>query len=283
MKQKKAELILVMVTIGWGSSYMFMKLGLESLGSYNLIGLRFGVAFLAVLPILFLQKSKLTRRQVAFGSILGVLLFFLFAFLLEGLKTTTSSNAGFLVGLTVVFVPFLEAIHLRKQPEPMIMTSVGLAVLGIGFLTVQKGMTIHHGDPFCILSALIFAAHIYVTSLAGKNNDTLAIGIIQLGITSFLGFITSFFLEVPSFPKDVMSWVSVLALGLICSAFGFVGQTVAQQYTTPSRTGIIFSLQPIAALFFSILLLKEPFGAKEMIGASFVILSIMMSNSSLIY
>jgi|GEM_PF-5028402 len=42
----KANLMLLLVTIFWGSSYLFMKIGLVVIEEFNLIALRFGIAFL---------------------------------------------------------------------------------------------------------------------------------------------------------------------------------------------------------------------------------------------
>ena len=46
MKQLTAELLLVFTVFLWGSSYLFMKQGMETFAPFNLIALRFGIAFL---------------------------------------------------------------------------------------------------------------------------------------------------------------------------------------------------------------------------------------------
>ena len=48
-------------------------------------------------------------RTLGYGSILGLLLFGVFAFLVPGMKYTTASNAGFLVGIVSVFVPVVHS------------------------------------------------------------------------------------------------------------------------------------------------------------------------------
>ena len=50
MTTKKADVLILFVTFCWGSSYLFMKEGLGSLGPYNLIALRFGNAAIARTP-----------------------------------------------------------------------------------------------------------------------------------------------------------------------------------------------------------------------------------------
>lgn len=278
MKERKAEILLTFITIGWGSSYMFMKLGLNTIAAYNLIGLRFGIAFVVVLPLLLWHKSSINKKTLQYGSILGVLLFLIFALLLEGLKTTSTANAGFLLGLTVVFVPVIELFILKTKPDAHVMMSVVVAIIGISILTLQKDFKLLPGDLLCLLSAIVFASHIYITDKIGKIMNPLPVGILQLGVASIMGFIVSSKIETLSLPQSTIGWFAILSLALVCSAFGFVGQAVAQQHTTPARTGLIFSLQPIAALFFSVVFLNEHLGGKELLGASLILISVLISS-----
>lgn len=278
MKEKNAELLLILITIGWGSSYMFMKLGLDTIEAYNLIGLRFGIAFAVVSPLLLIYKASINRQTIKYGGILGILLFLIFALLLEGLKTTSTANAGFLLGLTVVFVPIIEIILLRTKLELNVLISVLVAIIGISILTIQKDFKLLPGDLLCLLSAIVFAIHIYITDKIGKAMNPLPVGIIQLGVSSIMGFIVASRVETLSLPQTTISWIAILALALVCSAFGFVGQALAQKHTTPSRTGVIFSLQPIAALFFSVVFLNEHFSGKELMGAALILTSVLISS-----
>lgn len=118
MKPLKAELMLIVVTLFWGSSYLFMKLGLGTMGEFNLIALRFGLAFILA-GLLFRRRLRsVDARTLKYGALLGFLLLGVFTCITFGLKTTTTSNAGFLVALTVVFVPMLEVLVFRKSRTP---------------------------------------------------------------------------------------------------------------------------------------------------------------------
>lgn len=58
MNSRKAEWLMASVALAWGSSYLLMKLGLDGIGPYNLIALRFGVAFF-VMSVLFFPRYRL--------------------------------------------------------------------------------------------------------------------------------------------------------------------------------------------------------------------------------
>ena len=62
MNSKKAELLMVSVSFVWGSSYLLMKIGLGSIAPFNLIALRFGIAFL-FMTLIFLPKYRLAKRS----------------------------------------------------------------------------------------------------------------------------------------------------------------------------------------------------------------------------
>lgn len=118
MKPLKAELLLMAVTLFWGSSYLFMKMGLGTLGEFNLIALRFGLAFVLAALLFRRRLRSIDARALKYGALLGFLLLGVFTCITFGLKTTTTSNAGFLVALTVVFVPMLEVLVFRKKSRP---------------------------------------------------------------------------------------------------------------------------------------------------------------------
>lgn len=79
-------------------------------------------------------------------------------------------------------------------------------------------------------------------------------------------------------PSTTEGWVAILALSIVCSALGFILQVIAQKYTTPTRTGLIFSLEPVFAALFGYLFISEVMGFTDYIGASLVIAGIVISS-----
>ncbi|SDK13127.1 DMT family transporter [Natronincola ferrireducens] len=272
--QLKADLMMLMVTAIWGSSYLFMKMGLNTIQEFNFIGLRFGIAFILSAIVFHKRLMKAEFKTVKYAFILGSILFSVFAAITLGLKTTTASNAGFLVSLTVIFVPILSAVFLKKIPEKRICLGACLAVLGIALLTLNSQFIINTGDLLCILGALFFAIHIIVTGKLTKDVDSIMLGVLQLGFTGGWGFILAFVLETPTLPNTSEAWLAVLALSILCSAIGFTLQTVAQKYTTPTHIGLIFSLEPVFTAVFAFIFIGEMLSIRGYIGAVIVLLGV---------
>lgn len=278
MKPLKAELMLFVVTIFWGSSYLFMKMGLGTLGEFNLIALRFGLAFILAALLFHKRLLQVDARTLKYGALLGFLLLGVFTCITFGLKTTTTSNAGFLVALTVIFVPMIDVLVFRKKVAPPQAFGTILAIAGIGLLTLNSSLRIQPGDFLCILSAVFYAVQILLTGKAVKTCDSLSIGILQLGFAGGYALVLSALFETPSLPSSMSGWVAILALGLFCSACGFILQPIAQKYTTPTRTGLIFSMEPVFAALFGYWFVGEKLSMQGYTGAALVLLGIVASE-----
>ncbi|MBD5463064.1 MAG: DMT family transporter [Lachnospiraceae bacterium] len=276
--QHKADSMIALVAIIWGSSYLLMKIGLGSIPPFSIIALRFGIAFFFVV-LLFFQKLKLTSKYtLLYGALLGFILFAVFAFLMHGLETTTASNAGFLTSTTVVLVPIFHSLVSRKLPEhPIIFGSI-LTMTGIGFLTLQQSFAFHNGDLLCLCGAAAYACHILLTDRLAQKEDGLILGIWQLGFAGMYGLFCSVAFEKPTLPANTEEWMAVLGLALICSAFGFVVQPIAQKYTTPEHTGLLFALEPVFSAIFAFLFLHETLSVKGYFGAVLVLSGVLTAS-----
>ena len=100
MSTKKANLILTTCSMAWGTSYIFMKLGIEGLSPLMLMALRTGIAFLILVLIFFKRLLKVNKRLLLYSAITGFLLFTNLTPILYGLNTITASQSGFILSTT---------------------------------------------------------------------------------------------------------------------------------------------------------------------------------------
>lgn len=276
--QSKANLTMLIITMFWGSSYLFMKLGLESIEEFNLIALRFGIAFFIAAVVFYKRFVHINFKTLKYGFLLGTILFGILFLITTGIKFTSISNVGFLFALSVVFVPVLLAVFFREKIEKKIIFGVAISITGIALLTLRNGLEINHGDFLIILSALLYASYIVLTDKLTKNVDSITLGILQLGFSGAWGLLFSLIFETPQFPNTKESWISILALSVLCSAVAFIGQVVAQKYTTPTHTGLIFSLEPVFAAIFAFIVAGEILTAKGYIGATLVLIGVLAAQ-----
>lgn len=280
LSQGQADILIAIVAMTWGSSYLMMKIGLTGIPPFSIIALRFCIAFVVV-ALVFLPKMKLMNmRTLGYGAISGLFLFGVFAFLVPGMKYTTASNAGFLIGIVSVFVPVVHSLLKHKMPSRRTSLGVLLALLGICLLTFFSTFTINLGDILCILGAFSYTIQIILMDHFTQKVDSFLLGIWQLGFTGFYGVIFTFLFETPALPGSSAQWGAILGLAIICSAFGFIIQPVAQKYTSPEHTSMLFALEPVFSMIFAYIFLHEKLSLQGTIGAAFIMIGVLIAATS---
>jgi drug/metabolite transporter (DMT)-like permease len=280
MTQKQANLILATVSMGWGTSYIFMKLCVDTVSPLIIIALRFGIAFIVMMAIFYKKMIHVDAKTLKYSAIDGALLFGIFIALLYGMKNTTASSAGFLTSTTVILVPIFQTFITRKWPSKKIILGVTIVSFGLALLTIEEDFTFAFSSLLCLICAFLYAIHIIITNQFVREVDTLQLGIYQLGFTCVYAAIGIFIFETPVLPHDALSWISILGLALICSAYGFVMQPIAQKYTTPESTGFLFSLEPIFTAIFAFIFLHENMGLQGYFGALLIVAGVLLANST---
>ncbi|WP_374967341.1 DMT family transporter [Lysinibacillus sp. RS5] len=270
--QGKANLLMVIVTMFWGLSYTFMVMGLETMAVYNVVALRCIIAFLAAGIIFYKRIIKVDAKTLKYAAIQGLLLFIVFALSLIGLETTSVSNAGFILSLTVVLVPIFSSFIEKKLPSKAVSFAIICTMIGITILTTHGSVSFQKGDIVVAIAALCYSIYLLLNSTFTKNVESISYGIYQLGFAGLYALILTFIFETPTLPSTSTAWIAIIGLGVICSAFCFVGQTVAQQYTSATHTGLIFSLEPIFAAMFAMMFIGEGITIKLLIGGSFILI-----------
>ena len=138
-------------------------------------------------------------------------------------------------------------------------------------------MTLQWGELLCLGGALLYACQILLTDVFTHQEDGLLLGVWQLAFAALLGFVASLLLEVPAWPANAAQWAAVLGLALLCSAFGFVLQPVAQRYTTPEHAGLLFAMEPVFSALLAFLFLRETLDARGYAGAALILVSVLFA------
>ncbi|HIZ76496.1 MAG TPA: DMT family transporter [Firmicutes bacterium] len=278
MKLSKGDILMASAACAWGFSYIFMKMGLETITPFQMTFLRFGFAF-PVLLLIFRKKVIPNRQELKYSAILGCFVFGLTVLYMYGLKTTDASTAGFLAGTTVVLVPILNAILKRKIPEKKVFFATILAICGVALMSVSDGLTMTVGAWLCIGGATCYAVQIIVTDRALGDKGScrvLVIGVWQMAFAAVLGGIATLCVGETSLSLNGEGWIAVWGLALISSAYGYTAQTIAQKSVRPERIGFIYSLEPVFCAILAFLFFHEIMSLKELFGAILIFLSIIL-------
>lgn len=277
-KQLQANFLIVLVALFWGSTYFLTKMAVAELEPFNLTALRFGTAFIITALFFFKRIRNADRTVIKYSIILGVLAVIAVLSMTFGVQYTTASNAGFLISLSVVMIPLISVVVLKKKIKAKLLLSVILATIGIVCLTLNEQLTINKGDILCILCAASFAVQVLIMERIPKSADSVAIGALQLGITAVVNFILSFSLENFTVPRDFKVWGVIVILGVFCTAFCYIIQIYALKNTSAIQAGIILSLEPVFSAIFAYIFLGELLSKQGYIGAILLFISVILAG-----
>jgi drug/metabolite transporter (DMT)-like permease len=252
-----ADISLLFVTFIWGTTFVLVQNAIGLLEPFSFNGIRFLTAAVLLLIWLFLFERKqlvfLDKKMLASGMFIGFWLFLGYATQTIGLLYTTTSKAGFITGLSVIFVPLFSMFLLKQFPSRNAVVGVSIATIGLFLLTMTDISTLNVGDGFVFICAVSFALHIIFTGKFSSKYPTLLLTVIQVLTVAFLSIISSFFFEDwrKSFNSEILLSEEVLVALIITSVFAtalaFLFQTKFQKYTTATRVALIFAMEPVFA------------------------------------
>ena len=277
-KQRRADLLLVMVTAFWGASYYLSDLCLTDLPPMTLNAFRFISAFL-LLGIIFWKKViRVNRRTLYYSLLVGLALSGTYVFYGYGLPLTSISNASFICALPVVFTPVFDFLIHRNRPGKSFGIALVVCTVGLALLTLQDSLRPAVGDIICMGVPICYSLDLLITEKAVKDPevDPLGLGVCQLGVVAVIMLMFSLFIETPHLPTTPAIWGAVLFLGILCTGVAFVIQSTQQKYTSASHVGLIFTLEPVFSCIVAFFLANERLSARGYIGAALMLLSLVM-------
>ncbi|MCM3692770.1 DMT family transporter [Neobacillus niacini] len=252
-----ADISLLFVTFIWGTTFVLVQNAIGLLEPFSFNGIRFLAAALMLLVWLFFFERKqlvfLNIRMLASGVFIGFWLFLGYATQTIGLLYTTTSKAGFITGLSVIFVPLFSMFLLKQFPSRNAVIGVSIATFGLFLLTMTDVSSLNIGDGFVFICAISFALQIIFTGKFSNKYPTLLLTVIQISTVAILSIISAFLFEDwrKSFnveillSKDVM--IALIITSIFATALAFLIQTNFQKYTTATRVALIFAMEPVFA------------------------------------
>lgn len=276
----KADAALALVALVWGLTFVIVKSALTEISTIYFLALRFSAATVCM-GVLFARPFRLAgiravARGLRGGAIAGLFLWAGYMLQTFGLKYTQAGKSGFITGLYIVLVPVLTAVFYRKWPQASELLGIAIATAGLVLLTVPSAsLKINLGDILTLLCAVAFAFHLLVLGYYSQRERFEAVALGQIGCAAAL----SLFALVFQPPKAVWSGNVLFALAItsvFATAIAFALQTWGQQYTTATRTALIFALEPVFALFTAVLLGGERLTFASGAGAVLILAGILL-------
>ncbi|HEX7356685.1 MAG TPA: DMT family transporter [Ignavibacteriaceae bacterium] len=293
MKRYKGEIALLFNTLIWGGTFALIKNAFNDISPLLFLGFRFTIAALIFLPFVFASLKKTNKQTLIAGSILGFFYFTGFAAQSLGLNLTSATKSGFITGTFVIFIPILQMIIEKRKPKWFNLLSVVLVLIGLIMLSSkgdnivdfleQLGADFNTGDLLTLLCAILFAFQVVYVDVFTKKYEYLPMVFVQLLITGVGGFILSFIFSISSLETFRLNFNSTVITAIIYTAvFASIIATVIQlkyqKTVTPTKAGIIFSIEPIFAAVFAYFLLSEKISNFGLVGCVLIFIGLIVSE-----
>jgi drug/metabolite transporter (DMT)-like permease len=278
--RSRADMALLIITAGWGSTFVVVHGALADISPQAFLALRFGLASLVLAVAAAATATLRDRASLLRGALLGLPLYAGFALQTHGLLFTTPSRSAFLTGLTVLIVPVLGMAF--RRPAPALPTRVGiaLALVGLTLLTrpwTDAGRATLLGDVLTLFAAGSFALHILGTEVFAAGRQVVPLVLAQVTVTAALSC-GGAWIEGGAVAWTPALLAAVAGTGVLATAAAFLVQAWAQQRTTAARTVLIFSVEPVVAAAFSAALTGERFGPHEIAGGALILSGVLTAE-----
>ena len=277
MTERVAKILLASVILARSSSYVLQKIGLGGLDVFNLMGIRFLLAFFIMVILFHKRLLQTDKTSILAGFMVGAVYFVVMSLEVFSLKSCESSTTAFLENTAIVMVPVFEAVLIKKMPHSKTAIGFLLAITGVALMTLQgSSFYFSVGHILAIGAAVTYAVAIIITDRVSKKVDALVVGIVQLGTMGSFSAIASCIFETPQFPAESEAWLAIILLAIVCSCFGFTLQPVAQKYTNAETVGLYCALGPLGAGVLGWICLGESLSSLVILGAALILLSIVI-------
>lgn len=282
-RQKKADLLLVIVTGFWGCSYYLSDLALGEMPPFALCAFRFLLAFVLLSLVLLPKMRSVSRRTLLWAIPAGLSLTLTYIGATVGLLYTSISNAGFICALPVITTPILSFLVYRKRPEKRMLLCMLLCAAGLAMLTLGDDFRPAVGDLICLLCALGYGINLLVVERAVQlpEVDALQLGVFQQLVTGLTMLLLSVLFETPCLPHSRTGWLSVLFLSVFCTGIAFAVTAVQQKHTSAVHVGLIFTLEPLFSAVVAFIFAGERLTVRGYVGAAVMMLSLVIMEGGL--
>ncbi len=272
---RRAVLQAVFVTVLWSTSWVLIKVGLEEIPAITFAGLRYGLAFLILAPLLARSSLRtrvkaLSRRQrwqlVALGLIMYTATQGAQFLALDLLPAQTTS---LVLSFSPILVAFLSAVFLAERPLPAQFLGVGVFVIGAG--TYLYPAALPASQVLGLAVALVGLVANAGAAVLGRSVNRSAglpaavVTIVSMGVGALgllgVGLSTQGLPELSS-----RSWLIVVWLAAVNTALAFTLWNASLQRLTALESSLINNTMLIQIAVLAWVFLGEELDARQVAG-----------------
>lgn len=280
----------------WGSTYIFIRIGVHAMPPLLFAAIRFFTAGLLLLAWTTMQREPWpTARQWGSLCLLGALIFLGdYGLLFWAEQKVASGVAGVMMATIPVFIAIAEILLLRTRRMTLRLASAllvglgGVAVLmshALGESLNLGGASISTTGALALIAASIFwsFATVMTRRLPLPPSKILTAGAQMLIGGAMLAIVAAAFGELPQFHPAAVSahaWFALAYLIVMGSILGFTSYLWLIHRESPTRVGTYAYVNPVVAVLIGYFFAGEPLGLRTVLGTALVLASVLLITLS---
>ncbi|MCY3020185.1 MAG: DMT family transporter [Planctomycetota bacterium] len=268
----------------------------EVAANATFIGWRFAVAAVLYWLVTRSHQRRYSKADVHGGILVGLTFASGIVVQIGGLRYTLPSVSGFLTALVVVFAPLAQAFLLRRRVGTLTWLAIGVAILGIVILSLPKPGAIQElppapsvipvvGEALTVFGAVLFTVQILAVDHYGQQAHPARLTLIMFATTAILATLLGAILDGATiynsrFVTAVLSdhtfqWSSAVIV-VLSSVVALHLMNVYQPFIAPAKACVVYCLEPVFALLFSILFRTENLTFLTTLGGAVIIAAVLL-------
>jgi drug/metabolite transporter (DMT)-like permease len=284
MTRLRANILLTLAAMIWGSSFVVQQIGTGELGTISFTGARFLVGALVVLPFGLRQyrrmaaagEYRLTPADLLWLLLIGLVLFTAAALQQHGIQRTTVTNSGFLTALYVPLVPVLGLILLRRRVHFSIWPASLACFVGTYIMSGAQQVALAVGDLWVLASTIFWAGHVILVGiLASRTRAPLVVATAQFLVCGVCGLTLGWLVEGPDPGQFAGALWGILYIGVFSVGMAFTLQVIGQRFTPAADAAIILSSETVFAALGGMIFLGERLSLLQLSGGALILISIL--------
>ncbi|WP_016985582.1 DMT family transporter [Pseudomonas crudilactis] len=248
--------LFLIVCLSWGTTWLGIKIAVESVPPLTAAGLRFLIAFPLFLSFALLRKEPLLfPRQSRWFFLFVTLSYFSLPYYLlnYGEMHVSSGLTALLFSCMPVFILLFSALFLREKIYPSQMLGIAIGFGSLFMIIRSQGLHLDQAEwlgVLAILCAAVMHALCYVvTKKHGSAISVITYNTLPIGIAGAMLFIVGLSVETPVFSDvSARSWGALLYLGLVASVGGFIVYFLLLKRLSPIILSFVFIIFPVFAV-----------------------------------
>jgi drug/metabolite transporter (DMT)-like permease len=272
VSRRDAALLLLLSAI-WGSSFLFIKLGVDALEPSVVVLGRLVVGVLVLLPLLagrggLAPLRGFVRPLLVLGLLNNAIPFWLLGF------AETRIDSG-LTAIIQAAAPILTVVLASRIDPTQRVRGIRLAGIALGFVGVALLVGVQEGGQVLAALAVVGTALCYAASVLYAGRTVRGLPALQASIgqlASAAVMVTPFaLLQLPSEAPSTKAIAAVVALGALGSGLAYLLYFALIASAGASRAILVTYLVPAFAVVYGAVFLDESISTTALVGLGLVL------------